>query len=191
MLLFISILIIHSVYRLSTLYVYRSSTLYVYRSSTLYVYRSSTFVKTLSSCLIKDVSLISIVLILSSCLIKDVSLISIALILSSCLIKDVSLISIRIVDKHRIDFVELNIYAIPHYRSFSYDRLLDFETRNKYYRQSAINGELLTIDDPVFKDHWKEYHSWADKWACDCKKEDKTKWCYCDSNKSSAKCSQW
>jgi len=33
----------------------------------------------------------------------------------------------------------------------------------EYYRQSAVNGELLTIEDPVFKDHWKEYHSWADE----------------------------
>jgi hypothetical protein len=29
----------------------------------------------------------------------------------------------------------------------------------EYYRQSAIIGELLTNDDPVFQDHWKEYHS--------------------------------
>ena len=29
----------------------------------------------------------------------------------------------------------------------------------EYYRQSAIKRELLTINDPVFKDHWKEYHS--------------------------------
>jgi hypothetical protein len=28
----------------------------------------------------------------------------------------------------------------------------------EYYRKSAINGELLTIDDPVFNDLWKEYH---------------------------------
>jgi len=61
----------------------------------------------------------------------------------------------------------------------------------EYYRQSAINGELLTIDDIVFKNHWKEYHSWADKWNCACKKEDKTEWCYCDDNKSSIECSQW
>jgi hypothetical protein len=61
----------------------------------------------------------------------------------------------------------------------------------EYYRQSTVNGELLTIDDPVFKDHWKEYHSWADEWKCSCKEEDKTEWCYCDDNKSSAKCSQW
>jgi len=38
----------------------------------------------------------------------------------------------------------------------------------EYYRQLAINGELLTIDDLVFKDHWKEYHSWADEWKCGC-----------------------
>jgi hypothetical protein len=40
----------------------------------------------------------------------------------------------------------------------------------EYYRQLAIHGELLLIDDIVFKDHWKEYHSWADKWECSCKK---------------------
>jgi len=28
----------------------------------------------------------------------------------------------------------------------------------QYYRQSAMNGELLTIDDIVFKNLWKEYH---------------------------------
>jgi hypothetical protein len=61
----------------------------------------------------------------------------------------------------------------------------------EYYRESTINSELLTIDDPVFKDHWKEYHSWADEWECSWKEEDKTEWCYCDDNKSSAKCSQW
>jgi len=61
----------------------------------------------------------------------------------------------------------------------------------EYYRQSAVNGELLAIDDPVFKDHWKEYHSWADKWDCDCKENAKTKWCYCDDNKLSAECSPW
>jgi len=60
----------------------------------------------------------------------------------------------------------------------------------EFYRQSAIKGELLTIDDPVFKEHWKEYHSSADEWECPCKEEDKTKWCYCDDAKSSAKCSQ-
>jgi hypothetical protein len=61
----------------------------------------------------------------------------------------------------------------------------------EYYRQSAINGELLTIDNPVFKDHWKEYHSWADEWKCACKEDDKTEWCDCEDNKSSVKCSQW
>jgi len=61
----------------------------------------------------------------------------------------------------------------------------------EYYRQSAINGELLGIDDPVFKDHWKEYHSWNDKWDCCCKEDDKTEWCYCEDQRSSAKCSQW
>jgi len=61
----------------------------------------------------------------------------------------------------------------------------------EYYRQSAINGDLLAIDDIVFKDHWKEYHSWADEWGCDCGADDKTEWCYCADNKSSAKCSQW
>jgi hypothetical protein len=57
----------------------------------------------------------------------------------------------------------------------------------EYYRQSAINGELLAIDAPVFKDSWKEYHLWADEWDCDCNKNDKTEWCYCEDNKSSAK----
>jgi hypothetical protein len=47
----------------------------------------------------------------------------------------------------------------------------------EYYRQSAIYRELLTIKDLVFKDHYKE--------------DDKTEWCYCEDNKSSAKCSQW
>jgi len=61
----------------------------------------------------------------------------------------------------------------------------------EYYRQSAKYGKLLTIDDPVFRDHWKEYHSWADEWNWDCKNDDKTEWCYCGNNKSSAKCSQW
>jgi len=55
------------------------------------------------------------------------------------------------------------------------------------YRQSAINGELLTIDDIVFNDYWKEYHSWADEWDCVCKEEDKTQWCYWDHIKISAK----
>jgi len=61
----------------------------------------------------------------------------------------------------------------------------------EYYQQSADNGKLLTSDDPVFKDHWKEYHSWADEWDCGCKEDDKTNWCYCEDYKSSAKCSQW
>jgi len=61
----------------------------------------------------------------------------------------------------------------------------------EYYRQSPINGELLMVDDPIFKDNWKEYHSWADGWECSCKEEDKTEWCHCDNNKSSAKCSRW
>jgi len=61
----------------------------------------------------------------------------------------------------------------------------------EYYRQSAINREFLTIEDSVFKDHWKEYRLWADKWDCACKDEDRTEWCYCDDNKSSKKCSQW
>jgi len=39
----------------------------------------------------------------------------------------------------------------------------------QYYPQSAINGKLLTIDDIIFKDHWKEHHSWADEWDCACK----------------------
>jgi len=53
----------------------------------------------------------------------------------------------------------------------------------EYYRQSAINGELLTIDDPVFTDHWKEYHFSVAEWDCICKEEDKTVWCYCEDNK--------
>jgi len=61
----------------------------------------------------------------------------------------------------------------------------------EYYRQSAINGELIVIEDIVFTNHWKNYHSWADKWDCDCKEDDKTEWCYRDDNKSSEKCSQW
>jgi len=61
----------------------------------------------------------------------------------------------------------------------------------EYFRQSAINGELLTINDPVFKDHVKVYHSWANEWQCNCKEEDKTEWCYCDDNETSVKCSQW
>jgi len=61
----------------------------------------------------------------------------------------------------------------------------------EYYRDSAINGVLLKIDDIIFKDHWKEYHSWADEWACNCKEDDKTEWCYCESNKKCARCSQW
>jgi hypothetical protein len=47
----------------------------------------------------------------------------------------------------------------------------------EYYRQSAIKGELLLIDDIVFKDHSKEYHSCADEWECSCKKDAKTEWC--------------
>jgi len=61
----------------------------------------------------------------------------------------------------------------------------------EYYRQSAIKGELLAIEDIILKDHWKEYHSWADDWDWDCKKKDMTEWCYCKNNRSSAKCSQW
>jgi len=61
----------------------------------------------------------------------------------------------------------------------------------EYYRQSAINGELLTIDNLVFKDHWKKYHSWADEWDCCCTEEDKTEWCHCEDSESSAECSQW
>jgi hypothetical protein len=60
-----------------------------------------------------------------------------------------------------------------------------------YYRPSAINGEFLMIDDLLFKDHWKEYHSWADEWDCCCKEDDRTKCCYCADNKISEKCSQW
>jgi hypothetical protein len=61
----------------------------------------------------------------------------------------------------------------------------------EYCRQSAIKGESLSIEDPVFKNHWKEYDSWADEWQCCCKEDDKTEWCYCEDNKSSAKCSLW
>jgi len=103
---------------------------------------------------------------------------------------------------NRFEYKPLNIFG-------SIDTILSEETANdwnnpifhdepdapkpwvEYYRQSAINGELLTIDDPVFKGHWKEYHSWTDEWECCCKEKDKTEWCYCDDNKSSAKCSQW
>jgi hypothetical protein len=61
----------------------------------------------------------------------------------------------------------------------------------EYYWQSALSRELLMIDDPVFKDHLKEYHSCADEWDCCCKDDDETEWCYCDNNKSSEKCSLW
>jgi len=61
----------------------------------------------------------------------------------------------------------------------------------EYYRQSDINGELLSIDHIVFKNNWKEYHSLADEWECDSKEDDKTEWCYCEDSKSSARCSQW
>jgi len=61
----------------------------------------------------------------------------------------------------------------------------------EYYRQSAKYGDLLTIDDPVFKNHCKEYHSWADEWECCCIEDDKTESCYCDNNDSAAQCSQW
>jgi len=47
----------------------------------------------------------------------------------------------------------------------------------EYYRQSTIKGKSLTINDNVFKDHWKHYHLVADKWDCICKEEDKTEWC--------------
>jgi len=60
----------------------------------------------------------------------------------------------------------------------------------EYHRQSAINGALLVVSNLEFKDHWKQYHSWADKWNCACIKEDTTEWCYGDDNKSSEKCSQ-
>ena len=60
-----------------------------------------------------------------------------------------------------------------------------------YYRQSVITGELVSINDPVFRDHWKEYHSSAEEWDCDCKDDDRTESCYCDDDKSSAKCSPW
>jgi hypothetical protein len=61
----------------------------------------------------------------------------------------------------------------------------------EYYRQLASNGELLTIDDLVFTDNWKEYHSWADEWDCTCTGNNQIGWCYCEDNKSSVKCSQW
>jgi len=63
--------------------------------------------------------------------------------------------------------------------------------RVEYYRQSAMNRELLVIHDLVFKNYWKEYRSWTDKWECCCKEDDKTEWCYCDDIKSSVKCSPW
>jgi hypothetical protein len=46
----------------------------------------------------------------------------------------------------------------------------------EYYRQSALNGELLSIHDLVFIDNWQEYHSWADEWECCSKENDKTEW---------------
>jgi len=61
----------------------------------------------------------------------------------------------------------------------------------EYYPQSALNSELLTIDDSLCKNHQKEHHSWADEWDRDCQEEDNTEWCYWQDNKSFAKCSQW
>jgi hypothetical protein len=42
------------------------------------------------------------------------------------------------------------------------------------------------IDNSVFKNHWKEYHFWVDQWDCDWKEEDKTEWCDCEDNASTA-----
>lgn len=61
----------------------------------------------------------------------------------------------------------------------------------EYYRQSAVRGLLLKLDDIVFKDHWNSYHSFYDSWNCICNKDDKTEWCYCARDMSSQKCSQW
>jgi len=61
----------------------------------------------------------------------------------------------------------------------------------EYYRQSAINGELLELNNIVFKAHQQSYYSFYDKWDCNCREEDKTEWCYCEENTSLAKCSQW
>jgi hypothetical protein len=61
----------------------------------------------------------------------------------------------------------------------------------EYRRQLATNGKLLTIDDPIFNNHWREYHLWADELVCDCKENDKTEWCFCEDNKSKVKCPQW
>jgi len=61
----------------------------------------------------------------------------------------------------------------------------------EYYRQSAVNGELLKLDDIVFKNHWKSYHSFYDSWNCPCGQDDKPEWCSCEDNNSLAQCSQW
>jgi hypothetical protein len=89
-------------------------------------------------------------------------------------------IDMIISEKMEIDWNNLIFHAAPVTPEFWVE----------YYRQSAINGELLTIDDPVFKDHCKEYHSWADEWDCCCRENDKTEWYYCANNKSSTNCSQ-
>jgi len=61
----------------------------------------------------------------------------------------------------------------------------------EYYCQSAINEDLHKVDDQVFRDYWKQYQSWADKWTCNYKENDKTESRYCEDNKASVKCSQW
>jgi len=61
----------------------------------------------------------------------------------------------------------------------------------KYYCLSVNWGELLLLDDIVFKDYRKKYHSWADQWNCPCKEANNTELCYCEENMISAKCSQW
>jgi hypothetical protein len=42
---------------------------------------------------------------------------------------------------------------------------------DEYYGQSAIDSELLMIDDIVCKNHWKDYHLLANEWDCNCKDE--------------------
>ena len=60
-----------------------------------------------------------------------------------------SVIDIILSEKQENDWNNPMFYADPH----------TAKPWVEYYRQSPINGELLTVDDIVFKDHWKEYHS--------------------------------
>jgi len=46
--------------------------------------------------------------------------------------------------------------------------------RVEYYGQSAMNGKILTMYEIVFKDHWEQYPSWADKSDWDCQEDDQT-----------------